>query len=135
MKSNKTSFQLVVLIGLSVICSAQPSLTGRWQGFHNGLPWVMVNVSQEHGKTGGTVTFFVLRRDSEGTPATGVAGKVELALKDAHWNNNVLRFEVIRPSDHQTLSFQMSLQKNGAALLQPTGLDGNPQSIELTRQK
>lgn len=135
MKINKTASHIALLICLSTICSAEPPLISKWQALQQGFPWVIVSVSQDHGKPAGIITFFALRRDSEGGPATGIIGKQELALKSAQMNNSVLRFEVIRPSDHQALNFQMSLKTNGVAILKFTSGNAYPGTVKLIRQK
>ncbi len=136
MKTKKASIFIALLIVLSTTCSAESSVVGKWEAQLGGYPWVVLNVAQNQNQLSGTAIFFALRRDFEGGPPTGVIGERELRLNKIRKEGNAFFFEVTRPSDNETLSFEMKLTSDNVGFLQSTGsTDAYAKGVKMIKQK
>jgi hypothetical protein len=82
-----------------------------WQGELEGVPGVVLTVSDDLGDLSGTVVFTALR---DGT----VAGHATHAMMHPQADGNMLSFQVKRPGrDTDILNMQLELTDGGAAVL------------------
>jgi hypothetical protein len=123
--SKRLLFSVAASLAITVALWAQASsaILGRWQAEKHGVPWLIVNVSEERSKLGGSAVFYVLDGAESATPT--VLGKQEVRLIDAKLVGNVFSFKVrnqqadvtMNPSSGELLNFEMTLKDETHATL------------------
>jgi len=99
--------------------SAAGRWTGSWEGKQDGLPSVIVKVTQDDGVVQGQVSFNIIKRVEGGPPVIG--GKMTVAMVNPHVEGNELMFQVIRrdrsgdPSKEAVLNFTLVATGEGSA--------------------
>jgi len=94
---------LLLASTLAVSLVAESPAAGLWAGrFPDRLPAVTLQVKDEAGRLSGNVTFYVNRSGE-------IVGAETRPLIHPRFASQVLAFEVTRPSDGETLRFEMRL--------------------------
>ena len=145
---------LAVLICLAIPAFAQQTIAGRWEGKLDGLPWITIQITQDHENVSGTAAFYIHHRDHPGGPSNGLLRKVETDLVNARLSWNTLLFEVRNPdvmnhdvmnheksgvtsdpSSNNLLEFKMTLTGKDEGLLEKVGKEDGVAPVKMTRQK
>lgn len=97
--------KLVLVLLLSCVCLAfaddkNAPVTGVWRGEMDGLPAIVLTVSDEGDELAGAVLFYLIRRD-EGQPARSSPGVPE-PLLHLKFDGQVLTFQVSHRRAHGT---------------------------------
>lgn len=118
---------IVVLLLLACACLAvaddkNAPVTGVWRGEMDGLPAIVMTVSDEGGELTGAILFYLIRRD-EGQPARSSPGTPE-PMFHLKFDGRVLSFQVshrrahgARTANDPPVSFRLKITGPNAAEL------------------
>ncbi len=107
---NRKWFLLAVLLFATAFCRAQSTsphprtapgfsrVVGVWRAEADGLPFVILNISNESGKLSGAVLFYLHRRD-QGKPVTSTPGIPE-PIFNPKFDGETLTFQVSHRHAH-----------------------------------
>jgi hypothetical protein len=135
---------LAVLICLAVPALAQQTIAGSWQGKLDGLPWVKLQITQDHETFSGKATFYIHGREHPGAPSDRVLGKTEMDMLNARLSENTVVFEVrnheksgvtLDPALNELLTFKMTLTGKDEGLLKKVGKEDDVAPVRMIRQK
>jgi hypothetical protein len=133
-----------VLVCLAIPALAQQTIAGKWEGKLDGLPWVTLEITQDHGNLAGTATFYIHDRQHPGDPSKGILGNVETDLLNARQSGNTLLFDVrnhaksevaLNPASSKLISFTMTLTGKDEGLLKKVGEQDEVAPVKMIRQK
>lgn len=114
--------------------AAESPVAGTWAGQTNNLAAVTMAVNDSAGRLSGTIVFHLQIKEGD---TWKLDGDSRGDLVDPKLDGPVLRFRVLRPSDHKMIRFTLTLSGNDEATLESedlTGPDGVP-PLKMLRRK
>jgi hypothetical protein len=144
MKTKQLSILAVLICLAAIPAFAQQTIAGKWEGKIDGLPWVTLQITQDHGNLAGTATFYIHDREHPGDPSKGILGKTEVDLVNARLSGNTLLFDVcnhdksgvtLNAASNELLSFRMTLTGKYEGLLKKVGEEDDIAPVKMIRQK
>jgi hypothetical protein len=109
------------------------TLAGTWVGKQEGVPSVVLRITENGSAIQGQVDFYLLKKVDDGAPVN--AGKMTTPMVNPHVQGNALDFQIVRqnrsgdPADKTVLNFALEPTGGHSARLTRTG--GGEASLEV----
>lgn len=123
------------LLSTAVAAYGQSSLTGKWHGTENNLPFIDLTIIEASaGQASGSAVFYLIKRNPDGSNPH-VDGQGSGPLENSHYEPEKLTFDMHRP-DGSVVSFRVELtDANHARLFRTSDNSAPGAGFPLVRQK
>lgn len=127
---------LMAMGAMALVCgiAAEPANNKQWVGvWHaelDGQPGVTLTLADDRGGLGGTIVFYLVKKDHDAAKVQG--GDVRVVL-DPKVEGEVLHFHVIRSSDQRDQEVRVELTGENKGRLKCTTCGGSPE-VEITKE-
>jgi hypothetical protein len=113
------------------------TMAGTWEGKQEGVPSVVLRITETGNATQGQVDFYILKKVDDGAPIN--AGKMTTPMVNPHIQGNALDFQIVRenrnggPADKTVFNFALQPTGDRSATLIRTGGGEEGLEVEMSR--